>query len=77
MKIDPTGGNRLSHKFRYSQSVFRRRQLKPGDQIIAIDGVAVSGGEEAAKILTLKPTGSNVSLTVLRRGKERKVTLTL
>lgn len=45
--------------------------LKPGDQIIAIDGVDMTGtAPEEARQKVLGPAGSTVKLTVARKGEE-------
>ncbi len=51
--------------------------LRPSDVIIALDGKPVVNGADLRNRVGLKAPGSKVELTVLRDGKEIKVTTTL
>jgi len=43
--------------------------LKPGDVIVAVDGKPVTGQAELSVLITARPAGSVLELTVLRAGK--------
>src|SRR5512138_866725 len=46
--------------------------LKPGDKVIAIDGVDMTGvAPEQARLKVLGPDGSKVTLTILRKGEPK------
>jgi PDZ domain-containing protein len=45
------------------------RELKAGDVIKAVDGKAVSGEESLTSMITARPAGTVLQLTVLRSGK--------
>lgn len=48
-----------------------RAGLKPGDQVVAIDGVDMTGTPaEAARLKVLGPAGTVVHLTILREGED-------
>ena len=52
--------------------------LKPGDQIIAIDGVDMTGTlAEMARQKVLGPAGTDVVLTILREGVEQPIDVTI
>jgi S1-C subfamily serine protease len=51
--------------------------LRPGDVITSLDGKPVVNGPDLRNRVGLMPPGSKVELTVLRDGKESKVTTTL
>lgn len=51
--------------------------LQSGDIITAVDGQTVDGASELAKIIGLTPIGSQVELTVIRDGKQRRITATI
>jgi Lon-like protease len=43
--------------------------LKPGDQIVAVDGTSVTGQSDLSSLITSHPAGSVLRLTVLRSGQ--------
>jgi PDZ domain-containing protein len=47
--------------------------LKPGDVIVAVDGKPVTGQAELSVLITARPAGSVLHLTVLRAGKTLQV----
>jgi Lon-like protease len=49
--------------------------LKPGDQIIAVNGTPVGCSHDTGTLIRQHPPGSQVTLTVLRKGQPRHVTL--
>lgn len=51
--------------------------LQSGDIITAVDGQTVEGASELAKIIGLTPIGSQVELTIIRDGKQRRITATI
>jgi PDZ domain-containing protein len=51
------------------------RVLKPGDQIIGVDGTPVGCGHDSGTLIRQHPPGSQVTLTVLRKGQPQHVTL--
>jgi Do/DeqQ family serine protease len=51
--------------------------LKTGDVVIAVNGAAIHGSGDFKNALSLLPEGAAVDLTVLRQGRQRKVTARL
>ncbi len=49
--------------------------LKPGDQIIAVDGTPVGCSHDSGTLIRQHPPGSQVTLTVLRKGQPQHITL--
>jgi PDZ domain-containing protein len=47
--------------------------LKPGDVIVAVDGTPVSGAQSLSSLITAKPAGTVLHLTVVRDGKTMHV----
>ena len=47
--------------------------LKPGDVIVAVDGKPVSGQSGLSSLITAKPAGTTLTLTVVRQGKTMQV----
>ncbi|SEF84086.1 PDZ domain-containing protein [Thermomonospora echinospora] len=50
--------------------------LRPGDEIVAVDGKKVSGVEAVTQEMGSRKPGDKVALTVLRGGKQQDVTVT-
>lgn len=74
--VEVTGGSPAA---RAGLVGFRRsnRGLVPGDQIIAVDGQAVEGGDDLAYAFENAGVGKTVRLTVLRGEEKRTVPVTL
>ena len=51
--------------------------LRPGDVVVAVDDDTVSGAASLSRLVGERAPGSQIELTVLRGGDERKVTATL
>jgi len=51
--------------------------IRAGDVIVAVDGKPVSNREELVKLLSDKEVGDKVRLSLLRKGKEMKLSATL
>jgi len=51
--------------------------LKPGDLIIEVDGTKVRDSGHLVKLVTDHSVGETINLTILRKGKEQEVKLTL
>jgi Lon-like protease len=51
------------------------RVLKPGDQIIAVNGTPVGCSHDSGTLIRQHPPGSQVTLTVLRKGQPQHITL--
>jgi Lon-like protease len=49
--------------------------LKPGDQIIGVDGTPVGCSHDSGTLIRQHPPGSRVTLTVLRKGRPQHITL--
>jgi PDZ domain-containing protein len=49
--------------------------LKPGDQIIGVDGTPVGCSHDSGTLIRQHPPGSRVTLTVLRKGQPQHITL--
>ena len=49
--------------------------LKTGDQITAVDGTPIGCGHDTGTLIRQHPPGSQVTLTVLRNGQTRHITL--
>ncbi len=49
--------------------------LRPGDQIIAVDGTPVGCSHDTSTLIRARPPGSHVTLTVLRKGQTEHITL--
>ncbi|HEY2129901.1 MAG TPA: PDZ domain-containing protein [Streptosporangiaceae bacterium] len=49
--------------------------LKPGDQIIGVDGTPVGCSHDSGTLIRQHPPGSQVTLTVLRKGQPQHITL--
>ncbi len=49
--------------------------LKPGDQITAVNGTPIGCRQDTSTLIRQHPPGSQVTLTVLRQGQSRHVTL--
>jgi PDZ domain-containing protein len=47
--------------------------LKPGDVIVAVDGTPVTGQSSLSSLITSKPAGSVLTLTIMRGGKTMHV----
>jgi PDZ domain-containing protein len=50
--------------------------LKPGDVIVAVDGRPVTGQSGLSSLITAKPAGTTLRLTVLRDGKTMQLDVT-
>jgi PDZ domain-containing protein len=51
-------------------------KLRKGDEIVAVDGTQVVGGEQLKELVTDRDVGDDVRVTVLRGGRERSYALT-
>jgi Lon-like protease len=49
--------------------------LKPGDQITAVDGTRIGCSHDTGTLIRQHPPGSQVTLTVLRKGQTQPITL--
>ena len=49
--------------------------LKPGDQITAVDGTPIGCSHDTGTLIRQHPPGSQVTLTVLRKGRTEHITL--
>ena len=49
--------------------------LKPGDQITAVDGTPIGCSRDTGTLIRQHPPGSQVTLTVLRKGQTQHITL--
>ena len=50
--------------------------LEPSDELVAVDGAAVTKPEEVAKAIRSKPIGTTFEMTIRRDGEEKKVSVT-
>ena len=66
--MDRTGGFR---------SPAEKAGLLPGDQLIAVEGKEISEIEEIHEALSRKGWGKDISLTILREGAKKEITVTL
>ncbi|HET6372160.1 MAG TPA: Do family serine endopeptidase [Candidatus Polarisedimenticolia bacterium] len=54
-----------------------RAGLKKGDAIVAVDGQAITGSDDLIRTISAKPPGAQVSLGIVREGKDRSLTAEL
>jgi hypothetical protein len=59
------------------QGPAERAGLQAGDVIVAVDGVAVSSGEQAVAIISSKPPGTTIPFALIRNGGRQTLNVTL
>jgi len=50
-----------------------RAGLKPGDAVVTVDGTELTGSDDLIKTISAKTPGSQVSLGIIRDGREKKL----
>jgi serine protease Do len=76
IRLNPDGKGILIMEI-MADSAAEKAKLKPKDVILKIDGTEPTSLKEFISILDLKQPGDEVTLDILRDGKEEKVKVTL